>query len=144
MDARSPASAPTHEPAAVSASAERDRLVCVVDDDTAVRDSVSVLLETIGFEVLAYASGAEFLADKRHRTASCLIIDQHMPGMNGLDVVRMMHASGLNIPAVLVTGRLDPAVAGRAGEIGVTAILEKPFAIARLTQLVCDSLGQKQ
>jgi response regulator RpfG family c-di-GMP phosphodiesterase len=60
--------------------------VCIVDDDAGVCDSLIVLLETYGFAVLAYASGAKLLKDDRRRTARCLVIDHHMPGRDGLDV----------------------------------------------------------
>jgi two-component system, LuxR family, response regulator FixJ len=89
--------------------------VCIVDDDVGVCDSLSVLLETHGFAVLTYASGAEFLKDDRRRTAKCLVIDQHMPGLDGLDVVGKLQRDGVSLPAILITGRLDAGIAQRAG-----------------------------
>src|SRR6516162_5465270 len=53
--------------------------ICVVDDDEWVVDSLKLLLETFGFDVLSYTSGGEFFADARHRAVDCLVIDQHMP-----------------------------------------------------------------
>jgi two-component system response regulator FixJ len=117
--------------------------VCIVDDDVWVCDSLSVLLETYGFAVLAYASAAEFLKDDRRRVAKCLVIDQHMPGLNGLDVVRTLQRDGVFVPAILITGRLDPGIARRAGELGVRAILEKPFPVARLVDLVGSALAAR-
>lgn len=61
--------------------------ICVVDDDEWVADSLKSVLETFGYDVQAYNSGADFLADDYRRATGCLIIDQHMPGMDGLDVV---------------------------------------------------------
>ncbi len=101
--------------------------VCIVDDDVGVCDSLSVLLETHGFAVLTYASGEEFLKDDRRRTAKCLVIDQHMPGLDGLDVVRKLQRDGVSLPAILITGRLDAGIAQRAGALGVRAVMEKPF-----------------
>jgi two-component system, LuxR family, response regulator FixJ len=114
--------------------------VCVVDNDNLVCDSVTVLLETYGFAVLPYASGAQFLGDERRVRAKCLIIDQHMPGMNGLDVVAALHRERAFLPTILMTGRLDTGIARRAGELGVRAILEKPFRAPRLVDLVCGAL----
>ena len=114
--------------------------ICIVDDDVWVCDSLSVLLETYGFAVLTYASGAEFLKDDRRLKAKCLIIDQHMPGLNGLDVVGELHRHGVVLPAILITGRLDPGITQRAGELGVCAILEKPFPVARLVELIGSAL----
>ena len=115
--------------------------VCIVDDDVWVCDSLSVLLETYGFAVLAYASAAEFLNDDRRRAAKCLVIDQHMPGLNGLDVVRTLQRDGVLLPAILITGRLDAGIARGAAELGVRAILEKPFPVARLVDLVGSALA---
>ncbi len=68
----------------------RERLkerIWIVDDDELVADSLKALLETFGFEVEAYSCGPDLLADDRGRTTGCLLIDLHMPGMDGLDVV---------------------------------------------------------
>jgi ActR/RegA family two-component response regulator len=53
--------------------------ICIIDDDESVAGSLKALLETLGFEVQSYSSGSDFLADDHHRTAGCLVIDQHMP-----------------------------------------------------------------
>jgi FixJ family two-component response regulator len=115
--------------------------ICIVDDDVGVCDSLRVLLETYGYAVLTYASGAEFLKDTRRLTAKCLIIDQHMPGLSGLDVVRELRRDGGFLPAVLITGRLDPELTRRAGAVGIRAILEKPFAVATLVQLIGSAVA---
>jgi FixJ family two-component response regulator len=122
----------------------RDHPVFVVDDDASVRDSLSVLLETLGFEVLTHGSGSQLLADDRRRHAGCLIVDQHMSGMNGLEMLSALQGEGTRAPAILVTGRLDPAIAVRAKSIGVKAVLEKPFSTARLIELVRSSLGENK
>ena len=118
--------------------------ICIVDDDAWVCDALSVLLETYGFAVLTYTSGAEFLKDTRCLAAKCLIIDQHMPGLDGLDVVGEMHRDGVFLPAILITGRLDAAINRRAGELGVRAILEKPFPGARLVELVGSTFAARE
>ncbi len=115
--------------------------VCVVDDDDWVCDSLKVVLETYGFGVRVYPSGAAFLEADEHRDAKCLIVDQHMPGLDGLDVVAELHRQDVFPPTLLITGRLDAGIALRAGELGVLAILEKPFPVARLVELVSGALG---
>jgi FixJ family two-component response regulator len=118
--------------------------ICVVDDDASVCDSLTVLLETYGFEVLAFSSGAAFLADERHRQAGCLVVDQHMPGMEGIDLVAALRGERIFLPWVLITGRLDAGIAERADQFGVIAVLEKPFAAARLVELVRAGLEQRR
>jgi FixJ family two-component response regulator len=131
------------------AKVQRDRAdgrepVCVVDDDDWVCDSLSAMLEAYGFAVRAYGSGAEFLADERRNKARCLIIDQHMPGLDGLDVVAELHRQDILLPTILITGRLDAAIAQRASALGVTATLEKPFPAARLIALVHQACDPRQ
>lgn len=114
----------------------RSTLICVVDDDESVRDSFRVLLESLGFTVTTYASGREILADERRHQASCLIIDQHMPEMNGLATIGALRREGLGVPTIMVTGRLDAEITARAATLDVAAILEKPFSTAGLLELI--------
>jgi len=118
--------------------------IYVVDDDLSVRESLSVLLETLGFEALPYSSGSELLADERRGDAGCLIVDQHMPGMDGLETLAALRREGLATPAILITGRLDPAIAARAASLGVIGVLEKPFQTTRLIELVDASLDRSR
>jgi two-component system, LuxR family, response regulator FixJ len=114
--------------------------ICIVDDDVAVADSLKALLETFGFGVQSYGSGAEFLADDRIRGAGCLIIDQQMPGMSGLDVVGHLQREGIRLPVILISGRLDASARERAASLGVTNIVDKPFAASRLVDLIQATL----
>jgi len=120
------------------------RSVFVIDDDASVRDSLGVLLRTLGFDVVTHESGTEMLADERRHNAGCFIVDHHMPGMDGLEMLSVLGQQGIRTPAILITGRSDASIAARAVAIGVKAVLEKPFAIARLVDLLQSSLGQCQ
>jgi two-component system CheB/CheR fusion protein len=117
------------------------RLVCVVDDNPWVLDSLSVLLGAHGFSVLTFGSGTEFLADKRRQSAGCVILDQHMPGMDGLATLAALRHGGFVGPAILATGRLDATLAERAAALGAPVTLEKPFATGRLVELIHTNLG---
>lgn len=100
------------------------RVVAVIDDDLAVLDSLRFLLETIGYTVAAYNSASAFLADPATDPA-CLIVDQHMPYMTGLELVARLRAQGVAIPFLLVTGSPTKAIVARAAQFGIT-VLEKP------------------
>jgi FixJ family two-component response regulator len=129
-------------PARPSAVAPKSRPICVVDDDPGVLDSLTVLLKAFGFDVLTFGSGTEFLADERRRSTGCLLIDQHMPGMDGLDTVAELRSEGATTPTIVITGRLDANIVARAATLGVTEILEKPFSTKRVVELVRVSLDQ--
>jgi two-component system, chemotaxis family, CheB/CheR fusion protein len=92
--------------------------------------------------VQSYSSGTEFLADNRRRRAGCLIVDQHMPGVSGLDVINNLHREGVQIPTILISGRLDFATRRRAARLGVRELLDKPLAVGRLIQAVRTTLAE--
>jgi two-component system response regulator FixJ len=118
-------------------STEHSRVqICVVDDDEGVADSLKLLLETFGYDVLSYNAGADLLADDCRRAAGCLIIDHHMPRMNGLDLVDRLQREGVRVPIILISGRLDTNTTERAASFGITSVLEKPFAADRLVDLI--------
>jgi two-component system, LuxR family, response regulator FixJ len=119
-----------------SSNDKRGKPICVVDDDPSVCDSLSVVLEAYGFEVLTYPLGADFLADERHRQAKFLVVDHHMPGMSGLEVIGTLRRRAIPVAVVLMTGRLETGATEKADGLGVIAILEKPFVVARLVDLV--------
>lgn len=99
-------------------------MVDIIDDDDAVRDSTRALLESYGYEVRDHASAEQFLKDGSLKP-DCLLVDQHMPGMTGLDLLEHLRAQGVTTPALMMTGRSDPTLEPRAARIGVK-LLHKP------------------
>ncbi len=97
---------------------------------------LKILLEAFGFAVQSYSSGNQFLADERRHAAGCLVIDQHMPGMNGLDVIDNLQREENKVATILISGRLDAKTRERAIRLGVRELLEKPFSASRLIELV--------
>ena len=124
------------EPAKMTGNSAADALICVVDDDESVRDSFRTLLETLGFAVTTYASGPDILADERRHQASCVIVDQHMPEMDGLTTLGALRRDQSGVRIILITGRLDAEIAARAAALEVDAILEKPLSVPRLLELI--------
>lgn len=98
--------------------------IALIDDDPAVLDSLRFLLEVSGHRVAVYRSAAEFLA-RGDRGAACMIVDQHMPQMSGLELIaRLDEAQRRHV--MLITGSLTPAISERAAALGVALVLEKP------------------
>jgi len=111
------------------------RFVAIVDDDTAVRNSLKFLMETSGYEVMAYTSAIDFLADRTEQPA-CLIVDYNMPGMTGLEMVAWLRRDGSAIPVLLMTGFAPSALLERAEQLGIETVLEKPLEIEPLLKFV--------
>ena len=109
--------------------------VAIVDDDPAVLDSLKFLLEVLGFEVTTYTSAHAFL-DRGAARPACLILDQHMPGMTGLELVQRLQEQRSGIPVLLITGSPSPAIVRRAALLGVEKVLEKPPDEADLLNFV--------
>jgi two-component system, LuxR family, response regulator FixJ len=129
-------------PARPSAVEPKSRPICVDDDDPGVLDSLAVLLKAFGFDGLTFGSDAEFLANERRGDVECLLIDQHMSGMDGLDAVAELRSQGVTTPTIVMTGWLDANIAARADTLGITEILEKPFFTERVVELVRANLDQ--
>jgi two-component system, LuxR family, response regulator FixJ len=111
--------------------------VAVIDDDPAVLDSLKFVLELAGHTVSTYGSAGEFLDDRGPRPA-CLILDQHMPTMTGLELAARLRGQGIGIPVLLITGSPSPAILARATALGVDKVLEKPPGADELLQFVSD------
>ncbi|HVY84562.1 MAG TPA: response regulator [Caulobacterales bacterium] len=100
--------------------------VVIVDDDAAVRHALSFALETEGFEVRTYASGEALLAATGEAKPACLVLDQRLPGVSGLDLLARLRGQGVVAPAFLITTHPAPLVRARALAAGVE-IVEKPL-----------------
>jgi len=126
--------------AAGSNHAPSKLLVIVVDDDAAVRDSLKFSLETEGFRVRAFSSGAELLESSQNEVPSCLVIDQNMPGIAGLELIEMMRARHAGAPAILITGHPSGALKRRAESASIP-IVEKPLLGTLLVDVIRHSIA---
>ncbi len=109
-----------------------DRLIYIVDDDEAVRDSLSVLLETSGYTVGTFASAPEFLAAAPTLRPGCLIADIRMPEMDGLELQQRLIERQFSFPLIVITGHGDVPLAVRAMKAGAIDFIEKPFAVGTI------------
>jgi FixJ family two-component response regulator len=105
---------------------ELEQVVYVVDDDTDVREGVGALLESIGLQVVALSSTAEFLAQKRADRPSCLVLDVRLPGLSGLDFQAELAKAQMDIPIVFITGHGDIPMSVKAMKAGAVEFLTKP------------------
>lgn len=105
-----------------------DPVVFVVDDDDAVRDSLSISLKLAGHAVETFESAASFLASGAHTRSGCLITDIRMPDMDGLELQEELVRRGSPLPVIVITGHGDVPLAVRAMKAGARDFLEKPFA----------------
>jgi two-component system response regulator FixJ len=106
-----------------------ERCVYIVDDDAAVRDSLSVLLESKGYAVRSFRSAPEFLTIAPSLPLGCLIVDIRMPEMDGLELQQHLIDHSLDVPLIVITSHGDVPLAVRAMKAGAVDFIEKPFAL---------------
>jgi two-component system, LuxR family, response regulator FixJ len=104
-----------------------ERTVHIVDDDAAVRRSLERLLQAAGFETVAYATPLVFLEAAPELSGGCLLLDQRMPELNGLEVQARLNALQLNLPIIIMTAHGDVQTAVRAMKGGAVDFIEKPY-----------------
>jgi len=116
------------QPIAATPQAQTGRLpiVVIVDDDPAVCGSLKFSLELEGFAVRAYGNAAEFLDADDFQGCDCLVIDQRMPGMSGMELIAKLRTLEVQTPAILLISQPNPSVAARAAKAAVP-IVEKPL-----------------
>ena len=104
-----------------------DAVVHVIDDDQAVRESLSFLLKSAGFAVDTYESATSFLSDLRELTTGCIITDVRMPDISGIDLLNRLKEMRIRLPVIVITGHADVPLAVQAMKSGALEFFEKPF-----------------
>jgi FixJ family two-component response regulator len=102
--------------------------IAIVDDDDSIRHALGNLLRAAEFNVLAFASGEDFLESRNGEQIGCLIADINLPGMNGVSLVEALTTTGRPIPAVLITARDDATTLSLLRRAGRVPFLRKPFS----------------
>jgi two-component system response regulator FixJ len=115
-------------------------IVYVIDDDSALRDSLSFLLASSGLSVRLFDSAEAFLAAPPPLTEGCVLTDIRMQGLDGIELLRRLREAGHAIPLIVMTGHGDVPLAVKAMKLGATDFLEKPFDSDALIQVVRSAL----
>jgi FixJ family two-component response regulator len=121
----------------------RARLIALVDDDAAVRKSLSRLLRAAGFLVTTYASGEEFLGRQSAEEPDCLLLDISLAGMSGPDVWKELLHRGVNTPVVFITALDDPTTIESVSRSAAVACLLKPIEETALIDAITRAVGTR-
>jgi two-component system response regulator FixJ len=120
----------------------RNGNVYVIDDDSAMRDSLDFLLGTAGFEVTVFETAADFLEAHAGLGFGCVVSDVRMPGIDGMDLLRRLKTSTSPLPVIIMTGHGDIPLAVEAIKLGALDFVEKPFEDERLIGMIEVALQQ--
>jgi FixJ family two-component response regulator len=119
----------------------RKPTVFIVDDDGAVRDSLSLLMRSAGLSSEAFSGAREFLADVAVDRPGCLILDVRMPEIDGLELQRQLAARGSRLPIIMLTGHGDVPLAVEALRAGAIDFLTKPFDSQALLARIHEAIA---
>jgi FixJ family two-component response regulator len=115
--------------------------IFVVDDDPAIRETLSMVLSAGGYQVICFADGAALLAVARTRTPSCILLDVHIPGKSGLDILRELRGEEYPAPIFMISGQGDIAMAVTAIKNGALDFIEKPFRGSEIVARLDEAIG---
>lgn len=118
-------------------------LFSIVDDDDSMRQAIESLIKSIGFRAETFASTEEFVQCDHIAQIACLILDVQLPGMNGLELQRLLSIAAYNFPIIFITARADDCMRDRALKAGALAFLYKPFSEQALLEAVYSALKQR-
>lgn len=110
--------------------------IYIVEDDEAVRESLQMVLESIGYRVSSYASANQFIEKWNSEMAGCLVLDIRMPGMNGMELQRRLNERNSILPIIFVTGHGDVPMAVEAMQQGAVDFLQKPYREQELLEKI--------
>ena len=126
-----------------NANVSEKPLVCVVDDDSLIRNSTQRLIHSFGFRVEAFASAEEFGSAGCLEETACLILDVRMSGMSGIELQRQLASRHREIPVIFITAYEDEVMQAQAIREGAVAVLIKPFSEEVLLDAIHTALSPK-
>lgn len=115
--------------------------VFIVEDDDAVRDSLQMILESVGYATQTFASALEFLDRYDNDLSGCIVLDIRMPGMNGMELQRKLNERNSILPIIFVTGHGDVPMAVEAMQQGAVDFVQKPYREQELLEKVERALA---
>lgn len=115
--------------------------VFIIEDDEAVRNGLAFLFSSAGLSVQAFASAEDFLDAQPVSDTGCLVLDIHLPGMNGLELIGRMPEGVADLPVICVTGERAQDLKARAYKAGIFAFVPKPLADCQLLNLVREAIA---
>ncbi len=116
--------------------------VYVIEDDEAVRDSLRLMLESLGQQVEVFARADEFLGAYDDDMAGCIVLDIRMPGMNGMELQRKLNGMNSILPIIFVTGHGDVPMAVEAMQQGAVDFIQKPYREQELLDKIQQAITQ--
>jgi RNA polymerase sigma factor (sigma-70 family) len=117
-------------------------LIHLIDDDAAVRDSLALLIGTVGLRVQAWADPQEFMRSFDRQSIGAIVLDVRMPGISGLTVLDTLVAQGVDQPVIMLTGHGTVELCRRAFKSGATEFLEKPVDDEVLLETLQNAVRQ--
>lgn len=121
-----------------------DTVIHIIDDDDAVRDALGALLMAEGLDVACYASPTSFLAQPPRSRGGCIVTDVQMPQMTGLELLRRLETAEIRLPVIVMSGRVQAAMAADAVKHGAWAFIEKPFTPKAIVTTVRDAVAARR
>ncbi|MAB00489.1 MAG: DNA-binding response regulator [Stappia sp.] len=119
----------------------KPHVIHIVDDDPAIRDALTVVFELEGFAVREFDDGESFLGVVDGERPHCVIMDVHMPGQSGIEILRRLHATGFDVPVFVISGQGDIPMAVEAIKHGAHDFIEKPFDADTVVGRVRDAIA---
>ncbi len=117
-------------------------IICIIDDDSSVRDSLVSLIECSGYSAAAFENAEQFLDQGALPRAQFLIVDVRLPGMSGIELLDQLAVNGLARPAVVITGHADRQKLSQTPNLSGVSFLSKPSDPDELLNVIASSLDR--
>lgn len=119
----------------------QDKTLYIVDDDPAVRDALAVVFEAEGFSVESFSDGDKFIDSVSKSQPACILLDVHMPGRSGIEILKALNAEDYPAPIFIISGQGDIPMAVEAIRNGAHDFIEKPFTADAVVRRVEEGIA---